>query len=150
MSFDSSIAAISKKRASKPEWRREVERLTQGEGADVVYDAVGGAYAEPALRATAWRGRYLVVGFAAGDIPKLPLNLALLKERAILGVFWGAAMARDPAQLRTDLQQLADWFKAGRVKPPVTERVSLADAASAIARLASRQAMGKIVVLPRG
>ena len=135
---------------TQPEWRREVERLTQGEGADVVYDAVGGAYAEPALRATAWRGRYLVVGFAAGDIPKLPLNLALLKERAILGVFWGAAMARDPAQLRTDLQQLADWFKAGLVKPPVTERVGLADAASAIARLASRQAMGKIVVLPRG
>lgn len=135
---------------TQAEWRREVERLTDGKGADVVYDAVGGAYAEPALRATAWRGRYLVVGFAAGDIPKLPLNLALLKERAILGVFWGAAMARDPAQLRTDLQQLADWFKAGRVKPPVTERVSLADAASAIARLASRQAMGKIVVLPRG
>jgi len=135
---------------TQPEWRREVERLTDGKGADVVYDAVGGPYAEPALRATAWRGRYLVVGFAAGDIPKMPLNLTLLKERAILGVFWGAAMARDPKQLIADLQQLAGWFKEGKVKPPVTERVSLEDAADAIERLASRKAMGKIVVLPRG
>ncbi len=135
---------------TQPEWRREVERLTKDQGADVVYDAVGGPYAEPALRATAWRGRYLVVGFAAAEIPKLPLNLALLKERAILGVFWGAAMARDPGQLRADLKKLADWFKAGLLKPPVTERVGLADAAGAIARLAARQAMGKIVVLPRG
>ncbi len=135
---------------TQPEWRREVERLTDGNGVDVVYDAVGGQYAEPALRATAWRGRYLVVGFAAGEIPKLPLNLALLKERAILGVFWGAAMAREPRQLLADLQQLASWFKAGKVKPPVTEQVPLAGAADAIARLAERRAMGKIVVLPRG
>ncbi|GAA6140335.1 NADPH:quinone oxidoreductase family protein [Hydrogenophaga sp. 5NK40-0174] len=135
---------------TQPEWRREVERLTDGKGADVVYDAVGGPYAEPALRATAWRGRYLVVGFAAGDIPKLPLNLCLLKERAILGVFWGAAMAREPKQLMADLQQLAGWFKEGKVKPPVTERVTLDQAADAIERLASRKAMGKIVVLPRG
>jgi NADPH2:quinone reductase len=135
---------------TQPEWRREVERLTNGNGADVVYDAVGGPYAEPALRATAWRGRYLVVGFAAGEIPKLPLNLTLLKERAILGVFWGAAMAKDPKQLIADLRQLAGWFQAGKVKPPVTERVSLEGAADAIARLANRQAMGKLVVLPRG
>lgn len=135
---------------TQPEWRREVERLTGGNGVDVVYDAVGGPYAEPALRATAWRGRYLVVGFAAGEIPKLPLNLTLLKERAILGVFWGAAMAKDPQQLKTDLHLLADWFQAGKVKPPVTERVSLEAAADAIERLASRRAMGKVVVLPRG
>ncbi len=135
---------------TQPEWRREVERLTDGKGADVVYDAVGGPYAEPALRATAWRGRYLVVGFAAGDIPKLPLNLCLLKERAILGVFWGSAMAREPKQLIADLKQLAGWFKEGKVKPPVTERVTLEQAADAIERLASRKAMGKIVVLPRG
>jgi NADPH2:quinone reductase len=134
---------------TQPEWRREVERLTGGQGADVVYDAVGGAYAEPALRATAWRGRYLVVGFAAGEIPRLPLNLALLKERAILGVFWGAAMARDPRQLMADLRQLAAWFAEGRVRPPVTERVPLDGAAAAMARLAGRQAMGKLVVRPR-
>lgn len=134
---------------TQAEWRREVERLTEGQGADVVYDAVGGAYAEPALRATAWRGRYLVVGFAAGEIPKLPLNLALLKERAILGVFWGAAMARDPKQLMADLRQLAGWFAEGRVTPPVTETVPLEGAAAAMARLAGREAMGKLVVRPR-
>jgi NADPH2:quinone reductase len=135
---------------TQPDWRREVERLTGGQGANVVYDAVGGDYAEPALRATAWRGRYLVVGFAAGDIPKLPLNLALLKERSILGVFWGAAMAREPQQLMADLTQLAGWFRADKVKPPVTEQVTLDQAADAIERLATRRAMGKIVVLPRG
>ena len=134
---------------TQPEWRREVERLTDGRGADVVYDAVGGRYAEPALRATAWRGRYLVVGFAAGEIPKLPLNLALLKERAILGVFWGAAMTREPKQLMADLQQLAAWFAEGRVTPPVTEQVPLTGAADAMSRLATRQAMGKLVVRPR-
>ncbi|MFM6986760.1 MAG: NADPH:quinone oxidoreductase family protein [Hydrogenophaga sp.] len=134
---------------TQPDWRREVEQLTDGQGADVVYDAVGGPYAEPALRATAWRGRYLVVGFAAGDIPKLPLNLALLKERAILGVFWGAAMAREPQQLVADLRHLAGWFRDGRLKPPVTERVTLTEAAGALQRLATRQAMGKIVVLPQ-
>ncbi len=135
---------------TQAEWRREVERLTNGNGADVVYDAVGGAYAEPALRATAWRGRYLVVGFAAGDIPKLPLNLALLKERAILGVFWGAAMAKAPKQLAADLRQLSEWFQQGKLKPPVTELISLADTPAALVRLATRQAMGKLVVLPRG
>ena len=91
-----------------------------------------------------------MVGFAAGDIPKLPLNLTLLKERAILGVFWGAAMSKDPKQLIADLQQLAGWFQAGKLKPPVTERVNLDQAADAIERLAGRKAMGKIVVLPRG
>ncbi len=90
-----------------------------------------------------------MVGFAAGEIPRLPLNLALLKERAILGVFWGAAMARDPQQLMADLRQLAAWFAEGRVRPPVTERVPLDGAAAAMARLAGRQAMGKLVVRPR-
>lgn len=134
---------------TQAEWRRDIERLTGGQGADVVYDAVGGSYAEPALRATAWRGRYLVVGFAAGEIPKLPLNLALLKERAILGVFWGAAMTREPRQLAADLKQLSAWFAEGRVTPPVTEQVPLAGAAAAMSRLANRQAMGKLVVRPR-
>ncbi len=134
---------------TQPDWRREVEALTDGRGADVVYDAVGGSYTEPALRATAWRGRYLVVGFAAGDIPKIPLNLALLKERAILGVFWGAAMQREPRQLLADLKQLTDWFAAGQLKPVITERVPLSGAAAAIGRLGARQAMGKLVVLPR-
>ncbi|TKC87303.1 NADPH:quinone oxidoreductase family protein [Trinickia terrae] len=134
---------------TQPDWRRAVETLTDGRGADVVYDAVGGPYTEPALRATAWRGRYLVVGFAAGDIPKPPLNLALLKERIILGVFWGEAMRREPRQHAANLRQLTEWILAGRLRPAVTERVPLEGAAAAMSRLASRQAMGKLVVLPR-
>ncbi len=133
---------------SEPDWRKQVEALTNGKGADVVYDPVGGSYAETALRATAWRGRYLVVGFANGEIPKIPLNLTLLKERAIMGVFWGAAMARQPEQHLANMKLLGEWFAAGKVKPVISERVSLADAKGAIQRLASRQAMGKIVVLP--
>ncbi|WP_028998558.1 NADPH:quinone oxidoreductase family protein [Azohydromonas australica] len=133
---------------TQPEWRRRVEALTDGQGADVVYDAVGGAYAEAALRATAWRGRYLVVGFAAGEIPRLPLNLALLKERQILGVFWGEAMRRDPAQHTANMAQLGRWFAQGLLKPAITGRVPLAQAGEAIQRLGDRRAMGKLVVLP--
>ncbi|MDN7179485.1 NADPH:quinone oxidoreductase family protein [Caballeronia sp. SEWSISQ10-4 2] len=130
------------------DWRRAIDALTDGRGVDVVYDPVGGPYTEPALRATAWRGRYLVVGFAAGDIPKLPLNLTLLKERIILGVFWGEAMRREPLQHAANLRQLTNWVKAGRLRPAVTERVQLEGAAAAMVRLANRQAMGKLVVLP--
>ena len=133
---------------TQPEWRRQVESLTSGRGVDVVYDPVGGPYSESALRATAWRGRYLVVGFASGEIPKLALNLALLKERALLGVFWGEAMRRDRAQGQADMRQLGLWFVAGKLHPPVTERVPLSAAAAAMERLAMRRAMGKIVVLP--
>jgi NADPH2:quinone reductase len=128
--------------------RRRVEALTDGRGTDVVYDPVGGRYSEVALRATAWRGRFLVVGFAAGEIPKIPLNLALLKERAIIGVFWGDAMRRDPAQHQANMQLLGNWFAAGKVRPIISERVPLRDAADAIARMANRQVMGKVIVLP--
>lgn len=130
--------------------RKRIDALTAGKGADVVYDPVGGALAEAALRATGWRGRYLVIGFASGDIPRMPLNLALLMERAVLGVFWGAAVKRDPAGHRADMQQLAQWFAEGKVRPVVSERVGLGEAAAAIQRLAGRQALGKIVVLPEG
>lgn len=135
---------------SSEDLRKRVDALTGGKGADVVYDPVGGALAEAALRATAWRGRYLVVGFASGEIPKMPLNLALLMERAVLGVFWGAAVRRDPGALLADMKQLAQWFAEGKVRPVISERVSLDGAAAAIQRLAGRQAMGKIVVLPEG
>ena len=133
---------------SSEDLRKRVDALTGGKGADVVYDPVGGALAETALRATAWRGRYLVIGFASGEIPKIPLNLALLMERAILGVFWGAAVRRDLPGHLANMKQLAQWFAEGKVKPVVSERVSLAGATAAIQRLASRQAMGKLVVLP--
>lgn len=129
--------------------RRRVDALTDGNGADVVYDPVGGKLAEVALRATGWRGRYLVVGFAAGEIPKIALNLALLKERDILGVFWGDAMRRDPAQHVANMRLLGEWFDAGKVRPAITERVPLAGAPDAIARIANRQVRGKVIVHPQ-
>ena len=128
--------------------RKRVDALTGGQGVQVVYDPVGGDYTEPALRATAWRGRYLVVGFAAGAIPKVPLNLALLKERAILGVFWGDAVRRDPATHLANMQQLAAWFADGRIRPVISERTGLDGARGAIQRMAARQVMGKVVVQP--
>jgi NADPH2:quinone reductase len=128
--------------------RKRVDALTDGQGVHMVYDPVGGDYAEPALRATAWRGRYLVVGFAAGVIPKVPLNLALLKERQIMGVFWGDAVRRDPATHLSNMQQLATWFAEGHIRPVISERVGLAGARDAIQRMASRQVMGKVVVHP--
>ncbi|MCF8173854.1 MAG: NADPH:quinone oxidoreductase family protein [Burkholderiaceae bacterium] len=121
---------------------------TAGKGADLVYDPVGGPYTEAALRALAWRGRLLVIGFAAGDIPKIPLNLALLKERAIVGVYWGDAVKHDPAAHLASLRQLKDWLAAGTIRPVVSARFPLAAAAEAIAKIANREAMGKIVVLP--
>ena len=127
--------------------RRRLLELTEGRGADVVLDPVGGALTEAALRATAWRGRFLVVGFASGDIPRIPLNLALLSERQILGVYWGESIQRGPAQHAANVRQLLEWFGAARVRPAITETVVLDHAAQAIMKLSRRQAMGKIVVL---
>ena len=114
-------------------------------GADVVYDGVGGDYAEAAIRCMAWEGRFLVIGFPAG-IPRIPLNLALLKSCDIAGVFWGAAVARDPAAHQKNVKELMDLYAAGKIKPFVSERFPLAKAADAITHLASRKAMGKVVV----
>ncbi|MET0985520.1 MAG: NADPH:quinone oxidoreductase family protein [Steroidobacteraceae bacterium] len=116
-----------------------------GEGAHVIYDAVGGAYSEPALRAIAFGGRFLVVGFPAG-IPQLPLNLPLLKACQIVGVFWGAAIARDPNQLQTAWQEIARLHGQKVLRPHISERYPLEHGARGIARLADRQATGKIVV----
>ena len=125
-----------------------INELTAGKGADVVYDPVGGPYTEPALRALAWRGRLLVIGFAAGEIPKIPLNLALLKERSIVGVYWGDSTKHDPAGHLANLQQLNEWFAVGTIRPVVSESFALADAGKAIAKIANREVKGKIVVLP--
>lgn len=114
-------------------------------GADVIYDAVGGDYCEPALRAIAWEGRYLVIGFPAG-IPKLPLNLTLLKSCDVRGVFWGAAAARDPAHNRENVAQLFDWWRAGKIKPKVTEVFAFEKGGDAIAKMGARKAIGKLVV----
>ncbi|MDB5589551.1 NADPH:quinone oxidoreductase family protein [Enterovirga sp.] len=115
-------------------------------GADVVYDPVGGDYAEPALRAIAWRGRYLVVGFPAG-IPKLPLNLLLLKGCDVVGVFWGAFVEREPDRHAAALAELFRLYEAGRIRPEVSARFLLERASEAIEALASRRALGKIVVM---
>jgi NADPH:quinone reductase-like Zn-dependent oxidoreductase len=114
-------------------------------GADVIYDPVGGDYAEPALRAIGWEGRYLVVGFPAG-IPKLPLNLTLLKSCDVCGVFWGAFAARDPQANQAHVEHLFRLWEEGRIAPHVTETFALADGGQAIAKMAARQAIGKLVV----
>lgn len=114
-------------------------------GAHLVYDAVGGDYAEAALRCMAWEGRFLVVGFPAG-IPRIPLNLTLLKGCDIVGVFWGAAVARDPKGHQENVRELMEMYADGKIKPYVSERFPLERAAEAIVHLASRKAMGKVVV----
>lgn len=114
-------------------------------GWDVAYDAVGGDYSEATLRAAGWNGRFLVVGFPSG-IPKIPLNLTLLKSCDIVGVFWGAAVARDPEGHAQNLNELLDLYAAGKIRPYVSERFPLARAGEAIAHLSSRKAMGKVVI----
>ena len=114
-------------------------------GADVIYDPVGGDYAEPALRSIAWEGRYLVVGFPAG-IPRLPLNLTLLKSCDVCGVFWGAFAARDPEANQRHVAELFALWDAGKISPVVSAKYPLARAGEAIAALAARQVIGKVVV----
>ena len=126
--------------------RERVKAVTDGRGVDVVYDAVGGTYTEPAFRSLAWRGRLLVVGFAAGDIPKLPLNLPLLKGAAVVGVFWGDFARREPKAFAASVRQLATWYAEGRLRPHVSQTLPLERAAEAIQLLASRKAKGKIVL----
>jgi NADPH:quinone reductase-like Zn-dependent oxidoreductase len=114
-------------------------------GADIVYDIVGGDYSEPALRAIAWEGRFLVVGFPAG-IAKLPLNLTLLKSCDVCGVFWGAWTAREPAAFKAEVEELFALLKAGKINPRVSQRFALDEGREAIALLENRKAMGKVVV----
>ncbi|MEO7246268.1 MAG: NADPH:quinone oxidoreductase family protein [Rubrivivax sp.] len=129
--------------------RAALKALTDGRGPDVVYDPVGGELAEPAFRSIAWRGRYLVVGFALGSIPALPLNLPLLKGAAILGVFWGDFVRREPAASARAMQELAGWYAQGKVKPAIDQRYPMADLRDAYARMASRQALGKLLMVNR-
>jgi len=126
--------------------RERIKALTGGKGVDVIYDAVGGPYSEPAFRSIAWRGRHLVIGFAAGDIPKLPLNLALLKGASVVGVFWGDYTRREPKHFAESARQLARWYAEGKLKPHVSATFPLEKAADAMNLLASRKAKGKVVV----
>jgi len=127
--------------------KERTKALTGGAGADVIYDPVGGRYSEAALRATAWQGRHLVVGFAAGEIPKIPLNLTLLKGASIVGVFWGQFTMREPARARAQFTQLLEWVRDGRLTPYVYATPPLAEAARAIRALAERKVQGKIVLV---
>ncbi len=126
--------------------RERVKALTDARGVNVVYDAVGGAYSEPAFRSLAWRGRHLVVGFAAGEIPKLPLNLPLLKGASLVGVFWGDFARREPREFAQSMAQLARWHAEGKLKPHVSQTLPLAKAAEALKLMATRQVKGKLVL----
>lgn len=128
-------------------WRERLRGLTDGKGVDVVLDPVGGPYAEPALRSAGWKGRHLVVGFAAGEIPRIPLNLALLKGCAILGVFYGEFTRREKAANRALLGQLFDWVAEGRLHPHISATFPLDDATAALEALLARAATGKIVLV---
>jgi NADPH2:quinone reductase len=128
--------------------RQRIGELTGGNGPDVIYDPVGGPYTEPALRSIAWRGRLLVVGFAAGDIPRIPLNLALLKGCSIVGVFWGSFTRREPARFLDQMRQLAAWYAEGRIRPHISARFRLDRAAEALRLMADRKVTGKVIVTP--
>ena len=123
----------------------EIKRLADGEGVDVVYDAVGGGYAEPALRAMAWKGRYLVIGFPAG-IPSIPLNLPLLKGVSIIGVFWGASVFREPQRHAQNMCDLLHLYSEGKIKPKISARIPLDQAGKALELMQNRKVLGKVVI----
>jgi NADPH2:quinone reductase len=133
---------------AKSDLKDALRHMTDGRGADVIYDPVGGAYAELALRSIAWKGRYLVVGFAAGEIPKIPLNLVLLKGCDVVGVFWGSFVERDPKGHRANTTQLLDWCAQNKLSSHVHAIYPLADALTALKAIASRQVMGKVILRP--
>ena len=128
--------------------REALRRATDGKGPDVIYDPVGGPYSEPALRAVGWEGRFLVVGFAAGDIPKLPLNLVLLKNCDVRGVFWGAWSEREPEAHRANIAQLLTWCADGKLAVHIHRIFPLAQTAQALKALAGRSVMGKVILRP--
>lgn len=127
---------------------RDAMRSAAPEGADVVFDPVGGDVTEAALRSTAWRGRLLIVGFAAGDIPKLPANLPLLKGSSVVGVFWGRFARTEPARNRRNLETLGAWWTEDRIAPLISQTYDLDHATEALRRIGGRGAIGKLVVTP--
>ena len=125
-----------------------IRAATGGRGADVVYDCVGDKFAEPAIRAMNWGGRYLVIGFAAGEIPKIPLNLLLLKSCSLVGVFWGAHATRNPKESRANMAEMMGWVAAGKLKPHIHKVFPLAQTADAIKELDRRASTGKVIIAP--
>ena len=133
---------------AKEDLKEGLRKLTGGKGVDIIFDPVGGTYAEAALRSIAWEGRFLVIGFAAGDIPKMPLNLALLKGCDIRGVFWGAWARLNPEKNRANLEKLVKWTAEGKISSHVDRTFPLAQTAEALKVLAGRKAMGKVILHP--
>ena len=131
---------------SEDNFREKLKQLTNGKGPDVVYDPVGGDFSEPALRSIAWRGRYLVVGFAAGSIPSIPLNLALLKGASIVGVFWGEFARREPAENNAMMKTLMQWYLDKKIKPHIDTTIPMNQLPEAYSRMNQRLVMGKLVL----
>ena len=133
---------------SKEDLREALKAATGGKGPDVIYDPVGGPYTEPALRSIAWRGRHLVIGFAAGEIPKLPWNLMLLKGASVVGVFWGEFARREPQANLAAMREMLGWMAKGKLKPLVSKRYALGETAQALNDMAERKVTGKVVIVP--
>ncbi|KQQ96644.1 NADPH:quinone oxidoreductase family protein [Massilia sp. Leaf139] len=133
---------------TKEDLREALKAATEGKGPDVIYDPVGGPYSEPALRSIAYRGRHLVIGFAAGDIPKLPWNLMLLKSASVVGVFWGDFARREPQKNLAAMREMLGWMAEGKLKPLVSKRYALGETAQALNDMAARKVTGKVVIVP--
>jgi NADPH2:quinone reductase len=129
--------------------KTRLKQLTKPKGVDVLYDPVGGAYAEPSLRAMSWEGRYLVLGFASGTIPRIPLNLVMLKGCAIIGVFWTAFVERYPEKHRANMIQLLDWCQQGLISPHIHASFALVETATALSLIEGRKVTGKVIVNPQ-
>jgi NADPH:quinone reductase len=133
---------------SSTDLREAIKTLTDGKGPDVVYDPVGGKLAEPAFRSIAWRGRYLVVGFASDpQVPNLPMNLPLLKGASLVGVFWGAFAQKEPKANAAMMAELVQWYAQGKIKPVIDAAMPMADLKQAYERMAARQVKGKLVMV---
>ena len=142
-----SIGADASINYSTENLREAIKALTGGKGLDVVYDPVGGDFAEPVLRSMAWRGRYLVIGFVGGSIPALPWNLALLKGSSIVGVYWGEFAKREPQANAAMMAELAQWYLQDKIKPVIDRTLPMADLKAALVRMGSRGVMGKLVLV---
>jgi NADPH2:quinone reductase len=142
-----SIGADATINYAKEDLREAIKAATGGKGPDVIYDPVGGDFAEPAFRSIAWRGRYLVVGFASGPIPALPFNLALLKGASIVGVFWGGFSQREPQASAAMMAELAQWYAQGKIKPVIDRTMPMSQLKEAYAHMGSRGVMGKLVMV---
>ncbi|HXE46971.1 MAG TPA: NADPH:quinone oxidoreductase family protein [Ramlibacter sp.] len=142
-----SIGADSTINYGREDLREAIKKLTDGKGVDVVYDPVGGDLAEPALRSVGWRGRYLIIGFASGSIPSLPLNLPLLKGSSLVGVFWGSFAKHEPKANAAMFAELARWYAEGKIKPVIDRTMPMAELKAAFAHMGSRTVKGKLVMV---